>query len=403
VAAHGVVTRASELPAFLPPGQAGIEYWLGTTHAYAWVLKGESLDWIELPASSSIERAARDLHDRMRTSTTSSARRDACAELYRLALAPLGPALRGVRELTFIPDGSLHYAPFPALLDPARTDHPYVVQSFTVSVAPALRFLGARPGAAAAAAVGTRMLLVADPIYTAGDPRLGAGGEGAAVLVASNAHRDVLRGAYNGLDLVRLESSSREAAQIRDLLGAQNVDLLEGGDATREAVLARDLSRYRFIHIASHGLIDSEIPQLSALVLGTHDQHGPISDPYLRAADLLTRTFHAQAIVLSACDTALGKEYRSEGLVGLRYAALARGAHAVVASLWPVSDGVAATLMANMYQGLTGMHASGLSRGRSDGLQVARALADAMREALERSPSLDPALWAPFMVYVAGD
>jgi CHAT domain-containing protein len=181
------------------------------------------------------------------------------------------------------------------------------------------------------------------------------------------------------------------------------VDLLQGADATREAVLAEDLARYRFIHIATHGVIDSEIPQLSALILGTHDSRGLVADPYLRASDFLTRTFHAQTIVFSACDTALGKEYGSEGLVGLRYAALARGAHAVVASLWPVSDGIAARLMTDMYRGVIASDQGRNWLSQSGGLQVARALAGAMREELERAPALDPALWAPFTVYVAGD
>jgi CHAT domain-containing protein len=124
-----------------------------------------------------------------------------------------------------------------------------------------------------------------------------------------------------------------------------------------------------------------------------------VADPYLRAADLLTRTFHAQAVVLSACDTALGKEYGSEGLVGLRYAALARGAHSVVASLWPVADGITAQLMTDMYKGIIAADGS----GQSGGLTVARALAGAMRQQLERAPALDPALWAPFTAYVAAD
>jgi CHAT domain-containing protein/tetratricopeptide (TPR) repeat protein len=387
----------------LPPGQAAVEYWLGAPRAYAWLLKEGTVDWIELSASSTIERAARELHENMRASATTRVRREDCSELYRLTLAPLASALAGVRELILVPDGPLHYVPFPALLDPAHADHPYLVQTFTVAVAPALRFLGGRPDKLTTSADAARMLLVADPIYTASDARLGASGRGTVRDTSLDQGREVLGGANARLTLVRLESSAREAAQIRDLLGAENVDLLEGEEATREAVLTRDLSRYRFIHIASHGRIDSEIPQLSALILGTRDGHGPVKDPYLRAADLLTRTFHAQAVVLSACDTALGKEYGSEGLVGLRYAALARGAHAVVASLWPVTDGVAATLMANMYRGLLDPEASGSGQERSDGLQVARSLAVAMRDALARAPSLDPALWAPFTVYVAGD
>jgi hypothetical protein len=82
-----------------------------------------------------------------------------------------------------------------------------------------------------------------------------------------------------------------------------------------------------------------------------------VSDPYVRVSDLLAKTFNAQAVVLSACDTALGKEFAGEGIIGLRYAALARGAHAVVASLWSVPDGVSADLMTDLYRHMGAAHA----------------------------------------------
>jgi CHAT domain-containing protein len=390
----------------LAPGRAVIEYWLGTTRAYAWVLKDKGIDWIELPASADIDRAARTLHEVMRSPASVPARLEACTGLYELVFAPLGSALKDVRELTVVPDGALHYVPFSAMRNSAGGDRPYVVQAFTLSVAPALRFLPREPSAPGSdrdAAAGSRMLIVADPIYAADDPRLGNAGKPLVQVALLKDSREILHGAAGALGLARLESSAREASQIRALFGPENVDLLQGADATREAVLAKDLPAYRFIHIATHGVIDSEIPQLSALILGTHDSRGLVADPYLRAADFLTGTFHAQTIVFSACDTALGKEYGSEGLVGLRYAALARGAHAVVASLWPVSDGIAARLMTDMYRGIISSDQSRNRLSQSGGLQVARALAGAMREELERAPELDPALWAPFTVYVAGD
>jgi CHAT domain-containing protein len=402
---QGSNADASRIERTLAPGEAVVEYWLGTPHAYAWVVTQSGTDWIELPASEEIGRAARTLHEGMRGSWSASERRDACAQLYQLVFAPLRQALTGARDLTLVPDGPLHYAPFAALRDLTRSEAPYLIQSFVISVAPAMRFApeATARGTAPEVPAASRMLIVADPIYAADDARLGAQHSG--ILLAHSVQNDraVLRGISGRVALARLESSAREASQIRGLFGAEHVDLLEGADATREAVLGKDLARYRFIHIASHGLIDSEIPQLSALILGTQGSDGPVADPYLRAADFLTRTFHAQAIVLSACDTALGKEFGSEGLVGLRYAALARGAQAVVASLWPVADGIAATLMTKMYRGIIASDEAQAKRSRFGGHQVARALAVAMRGELERAPALDPALWAPFTVYVAGD
>jgi CHAT domain-containing protein len=390
----------------LKSGRAVIEYWLGTKNAYAWVLRGQNIDWIELPASGDIDHAARKLHEMMRSPASLTARKEACTELFRRVFAPLAPTLKGVEELTIVPDESLHYVPFSALRDPAGGEKPYLVQMFSLSLAPALRFLPGNspvPISNRAEAVTSRMLLVADPVYAADDPRLDNTPKATAQATSLEANRLAANRPRREINLVRLESSSREASQIRALFGRDNVDLLQGVDATRESVLSRDLARYRFIHIATHGIVDSEVPQLSALVLGTHDGRGVVSDPYLRAADFLNATFHAQTIVFSSCDSALGKEYGSEGLVGLRYAALARGAHAVVASLWPVSDGIAVRLMTDMYRAIVVPDQTVDLRSESDGANVAYALTEAVRAELKRAPELDPALWAPFTVYVAGN
>jgi CHAT domain-containing protein/Tfp pilus assembly protein PilF len=390
----------------LEPGHAAAEYWLGTSRSYAWVLRSHSIDWIELPPTEEIDHAARSVYEVMHSSATARARREACAKLYRLVFEPLRSVLGGVTELSLVPDGSLHYVPFSPLRESASGNGAYLIQAYDLSIAPALRFVPQRTTETAprhGEPAVSKVLIVADPIYTHDDPRVNAGSE--PVVQAHPVRNDQaeLRGALNATGLARLESSAREASQIRALFGAERVDLLQGADATRDAVLAKDLGGYQFIHLASHGVIDSEIPQLSALILGTYGRRGPVTDPYLRAGDLLTRTFHAQAVVLSACDTALGKEYGSEGLVGLRYAALARGAHAVVASLWPVSDGIAARLMTEMYQGILASDDGGRGSTQANGREVARALAAAMRKELARAPELDPALWAPFSVYVGGD
>jgi len=204
--------------------------------------------------------------------------------------------------------------------------------------------------------------------------------------------------------LARLPSTAVEAAQIKKLYDSGDVDILGGLEATRDNFLSKNLTAYRFIHVASHGIVDTEIPQLSALILGRYGAQGPIADPYLRASDFLAQSFHADAIVLSACDTALGKQYAGEGFIGLRYAALARGAHAVVASLWPVSDGISAELMTDMYREMNAMRiSSGQSPILGTAESVATSLAVAVRHLLKETPTLDPALWAPFTVYVAGE
>jgi CHAT domain-containing protein/tetratricopeptide (TPR) repeat protein len=391
----------------LPDDRALLEYWLGSSRAFAWVVTRAGVTWVPLADSSTIARAARRLHDAMKSSATVSvaARLEDCVELYGLIFAPLAKPVGAAVNLIVVPDGALNYVPFAALRSTTTGENSYLVQRVVLSIAPALRLLHTPATAAPlddGAPTVNRALIVADPIYTTDDTRLSANSP-----IRPKVHLIDGDGAVptRGVDpshLTRLVSTAREAAQISSLYEPEDVDLLEGSDATRENFLARDLASYRFIHIASHGIIDAEIPQLSALVLGTYGSHGAVNDPYVRVSDLLAKTFKAQAVVLSACDTALGKEFAGEGIIGLRYAALARGAHAVVASLWSVSDGISADLMTDMYRQMT-TTTSARSRSflPSASQAVASSLSIAMRHMLEQTPALDPALWAPFTVYVA--
>jgi CHAT domain-containing protein len=203
--------------------------------------------------------------------------------------------------------------------------------------------------------------------------------------------RFIMRNGANPHDLPRLSASGREAAGILRLFaarfGSDSVEHLDGLDATRERVLSLNLAKFRYIHIASHGTIDTEIPQLSALILGKYGRTGPVESQQIWVDDLLGQTFDADVVVLSACDTSLGPDFAGEGPIGLRYAVLARGARSVVSSLWPVSDEITADLMAEMYVGLL-----------KDAHSTKSALAVAMRRLLEKRPTLDPALWAAYSV-----
>jgi CHAT domain-containing protein len=418
----------------LPPQQAYLEYWLSggssgsvephsaqvESRAYVWVIAAQEVSWTSLGSSADIESAARNLHDAMRSTGESPRRRlDAATRLYGLIIAPVMQTLAPHRELIVLPDAALHYVPFAALRDSSSREG-YLVQRFDVAIGSALRhFLIApngnddKPARRGVAPLrnevhpAERMLLVADPVYSAGDPRLTeafpavhpAARPVAALTEIAQASQ--YRASPDSSKLARLTGSGREAEQIKAIYGSAHVDSLIGLDATRENVLERDLAAYRFIHIASHGLIDSDVPQLSALALGRIGRAGAVADPYLRVSDVLQKTFNAQAVVLSACDTSLGKAFADEGVIGLRYAALARGARAVVASLWPVADGITANVMTGMYREMmSDARAPADIRGPST--SVVAAMSSAMRRALTADPNLDPSLWAPFSVYVAG-
>ncbi|HEU4592063.1 MAG TPA: CHAT domain-containing tetratricopeptide repeat protein [Steroidobacteraceae bacterium] len=376
----------------VPAQRAFVEYWVGREQAYAWLASKRGVRWIHLGKAAPIDATARDLHAALRrfavmhsdSESQRLQRRQLLVRLHGLVIQPLG-ALPGVDELIIAADGPLHVVPFAALRGAAAGDR-YLVLERSVAFVPALRYAGLRDAKHVRASAGEGLLMIDDPVYRADDARLGSRAAPAGKRATDD---DTLR-EVDLRSLQRLASSAREAAAIARQFPRERVEWLEGLDATRDAFLQRDLARYRYIHIASHGEMDAEIPQLSALILGKFGRAGPVAEQKVWVEDLLTRTFDANVVVLSACDTSLGPEFAGEGPLSLRYAVLARGAHSVISSLWPVADEITADLMTEVYGELI-----------VGATQADKALGMAMRKLLVQRPQLDPALWAPYVAHLA--
>lgn len=376
--------------AAISPDTAVIEYWVGAEKTFAWVATQESLWMVDLGASSKIVAAAHGFHAALRKfgSVPESKQIDLAERLYALVVQPLSAHSLMKRTLIFAPDSALHYVPFAALHSSSANGGQFLVERHDIAVTPSIGML-MRPAVQAGPAT-KEMLLVADPVYELSDARLAdvVNAEKTKNLQASNVPPFVLRGSLDSMPLSRLPATGREAAAIAALLPSKDIVRLEGFSANRERFLNSGLQQYRFIHVASHAVTDSEIPQLSALILSTRNQQGQPIDGRVLAGDLIGSQITAETVVLSACDTALGKNVAGEGLVGLRYVMLARGAKSVTSSLWPVPDQATAELMAAFYASLLSRHSS-----------VVAALSDAMR-AMRAGQFRDPGLWGAFVATV---
>lgn len=375
----------------LPDDTAVIEYWLGADVALAWVLTRDRLAMVRLGTSSEIGDAARAFHLSLRSlgSVSATVRLAAGERLYRLLLQPLEGLLADTRTLIFVPDGALHYVPFTALRVSRGTSSYFLVQTHDIAVTSSINVLLNPLPPSGSGLVRKQMLLVDDPVYSRNDSRLAVAARPAAGSGdVGEPWRQLSRGTSGNASWPRLPGTRQEAAAIAALFPKQEIDQLEGFNATREGFLRSDLGGYRFIHIASHAVTDAEVPQLSALVFSTVDRQGGAIDGRVLAADFMNQRIHADTVVLSACDTAMGKDIAGEGLIGLRYLVLARGAGSVVSSLWQAPDQATAQLMARFYDALLHQHSS-----------VTAALSAAMREML-KGPFTDPALWAAFSVTV---
>ncbi len=171
------------------------------------------------------------------------------------------------------------------------------------------------------------------------------------------------------------------------MLSPNAVTTFIGAEATRERALGRALYDYRFLHFATHGIVNHEVSSLSTLVLSLVDGAGRPRDGFVLLPDVYDMTLNADVVVLSGCQTALGKDVRGEGPIGLARAFMYAGAPRVVASLWQVDDLATAELMKRFYRGML-----------VGGLTPAAALRAAQRELAGTRRWRSPYFWAPFVL-----
>jgi len=145
------------------------------------------------------------------------------------------------------------------------------------------------------------------------------------------------------------------------------------------------LNRFNYLHFATHGLIDEESPGLSSLVLTSEKSSG--EDGFLQAAEIFDLKLNADLVVLSACQTGLGKLIRGEGMVGLTRAFMYAGTPSVVVSLWSVSDISTADLMGEFYKNLI-----------KNKLSKTDALRKAQLSLMTDEKYAHPFYWAPFIL-----
>lgn len=158
-------------------------------------------------------------------------------------------------------------------------------------------------------------------------------------------------------------------------------------DASRALAVSGELSRYRYVHFATHGRVDDLHPELSAVVLSLVDENGDSQNGYLRLNEVFNLRLSADAVVLSGCETGLGKEIRGEGLIGLTRGFMYAGAAEVIAGLWRVDDEAVAELMVSFYK-----------RILREGKRPAEALRAAQIEMTRRKRWGSPRHWAAFVI-----
>ena len=357
----------------LDDSTALVEYLVGEHQSFVWVVSRTGLRSAVLPGRRVIERAVTAVHRRWSNPDAVDDGGGRARALSRMVLGPVADAL-GPRNLVVVADGALQQIPFAALPRPGHPDalieRHTVVSSPSASVLPALGTT--RPGATA----GPELAILADPALGAPAAR---GVAGTALLRSME---------DTGLrSLEPLQWTRREADAIAAHLPADRVVRALGPDANRGMAMGPDVARARIVHFATHALLDVKRPELSGIVLSDGNTAGKPGPGFLSLADISGMRLSAELVVLSACRTALGKEVRGEGLVGLTRGFMDAGARRVVGSLWSVPDAPTAALMSRFYTLL-------LDEGRSP----AEALRGAQLALRRERRFSAPEAWAGFVL-----
>lgn len=370
-----------------------LEYFLGEQQSYLWVVTSNSLKYYQLPKKSEIETLAKQLYEvliapgkkikfetpterKIRLAKADEQYQKLARELSNLLLAPLAEQIAN-KKLLIMAQGALQYVPFSALPLPSTNQNkskslktnkflPLITSCEVTNLSSIATLLALQQRETKT--FDKTLTVLADPVFEPNDERvkesLSKIKSDKAIesnkLVNENTNQILLLRSAQETNLtgddnvfVRLPGTRAEANAIGSLINDENKKLLVlDFEASRSTLFTTQLQDYQHIHFATHGLLNERHPELSGIVLSLVDNKGQFQDGFLRLNEIFNLTISADTVVLSGCQTGLGKDIKGEGLVGLTRGFMYAGASSVVVSLWNVNDKVTADLMTRFYKSL---------------------------------------------------
>lgn len=378
-------------------GTMFLEFSLGDERSYLFAITFNSIQAYELPARKVVEDAVGDF---MKSATARESQVDEQkATLLSQMLFGSVAAKLGNRRLVLVTEGSLQSLPFDLL--PATvtqmagpTASKRLLETNEIDFEPSISTLAAIRKAGDHKSSSNKLVaVIADPVLDRSDERVeNLSQSSGAALAATNSNADqsfqqsseiVMRDGA----LTRLVHASEEADAIAAAAPWGTTMVAKGFAANRETVTSSDVGQYQILHFATHGFFNNEHPELSGLVLTMVDRNGANANGMMALPDIYNLNLSAELTVLSACETARGKDVKGEGLVGLTHSFLSAGSKSVVASLWKVDDRATAVFMAKFYEFM-------LERG----LAPAAALREAKLWMMHDKQWSAPRYWAGFVL-----
>jgi CHAT domain-containing protein/uncharacterized protein HemY len=385
-----------------------LEYSLGDENSYLWAVSENDFQSYVLPGRTVVDDKVRRIRDLMlaripregekpagyqaRVRTAEARYGLEAKELSEILLGPVAAKL-GNRRVAIVAEGSLQYLPFAALPDPNKSDPnvPLILDHEIVNLPSASTLALLRREKSTRKTPDRTIAVFADPVFNKNDSRLHRATTTAAVPKVispmTNAAQVPLRGETGFANVPRLVSTRQEAEAITAMVPSESRMVALDFNATRAAAMDPELSRYRIVHFATHGIANDEHAEQSGLLLSLVDAKGTPQNGFLRLRDIYGMNLSADLVVLSACNTALGKDVKGEGLVGMVRGFMYSGTPRVLASLWTVDDAATAELMKEFYAQLL-----------ITGLKPSAALRKAQLVQMQKKSRQSPYYWAGFQL-----
>jgi CHAT domain-containing protein/Tfp pilus assembly protein PilF len=350
------LTLAQVQQQILDPETALLQYSLGEEKSYLWVITKDGFTSHILPVQKEIETTARELLNAIQYGKDDTANiSQAANQLSQLVLTPAAKLKQ--KRLVIVPDGVLSYVPFSTL---ALNNQPLINQHELVNLPSSSSIALIRQETQNRKPAPKALAILADPIFSADDPRLktpqkqpiSPTNPDLNQLALNRATKTLKksRAVGNNNQFMRLPGTRQEAQAILALLPKTEIIAAFDEQASLNLAIDPQLSQYRIIHLATHGVFNGEDPAYSGIILSLVDAKGTPINGFLRLNEIFNLNLPAELVVLSACETGLGKEIKGEGLVGLTRGFMYAGSPRVLVSLWQVDDQATAEMMTRFYK-----------------------------------------------------
>jgi CHAT domain-containing protein/tetratricopeptide (TPR) repeat protein len=372
----------SELQQSLDDRTALIEYFMGDSSIYIFTLSGDHFDVTEIEKDSSLHILAESLIKYIKQ-LDSKEFMATSYQLYNKLIHPIQHKLIAKEKLIIIPHGFLYKIPFETLIaQPAKLENEikYLINRFetTYHYSATLYLNGLK----------ATMDQVKDErfLFSGFAPVFRDEDKNNEILLANRSlltDSTVRSFSIDGTRIDELPFSEKEVTAIIEMYEQQNQDAIGyfHADAS-ESNFKTIVSNYKYIHIASHSIINESKPKLSAIIFSQQTDTMDKEDGILYAAEIYNLNLNADLVVLSSCESGIGKLVRGEGMMALTRGFLYAGASNIIVSLWKVHDRHTKALMIEIYKNIL----------------AGKSYSCALREAKLKMLDKGPKIWSSFVL-----